>query len=262
MSMDKRRDIEKLWYFDTEEDFSGRSLSLSRKVDLKSYNDYETIGKSPDWIDWTDSESLEFDFVAKRILKIYADKFILQASEYGISRYERILGIEPGKNESLEERRKRVYLLWNKKIRWTHRTFLKWLDVYLGKDNYKLSLDYDKYGIEIDVVVKESLYFDLDDLGRQVRDIIPANLTQFIRIKFIRDQKIFYGMYGQKAKKITIMAVKPEDRVFNLPTYYGIGQVRKRLKRRARMPDVWTVDDVGMMKEIEDGSEVDMKYDR
>ncbi|MDU5807007.1 MAG: putative phage tail protein [Peptoniphilus harei] len=260
--MDKRRDIEKLWYFDTEEDFSGRSLSLSRKVDLKSYNDYETIGKSPDWIDWTDSESLEFDFVAKRILKIYADKFILQASEYGISRYERILGIEPGKNESLEERRKRVYLLWNKKIRWTHRTFLKWLDVYLGKDNYKLSLDYDKYGIELDVIIKKSLYFDLDDLGRQVRDIIPANLTQFIRIKFIRDQKIFYGMYGQKAKKITIMAVKPEDRVFNLSTYYGIGEVRKRLKRRAVMPDLWTVDDLGMMKEIEDGSEVDMKYDR
>ena len=260
--MDKRRDIEKLWYFDTEEDFSGRSLSLSRKVDLKSYNDYETIGKSPDWIDWTGSESLEFDFVAKRILKIYADRFILQASEYGIGRYEKILGIEPGKNESLEERRKRVYLLWNKKIRWTHRTFLKWLDVYLGKDNYKLSLDYDKYGIEIDVIVKESLYFDLDDLGRQVRDIIPANLTQFIRIKFIRDQKIFYGMYGQKAKRITIMAVKPEDRVFNLPTYYGIGEVRKRLKRKAIMPDVWTVDDVGMMKEIEDGCEVDMKYDR
>lgn len=260
--MDKRKDIEKLWYFDTEEDFSGRSLSLSRKVDLKSYNDYETIGKSPNWIDWSDSESLEFDFVAKRILKIYADKFILQASEYGISRYERILGIEPGKNESLEERRKRVYLLWNKKIRWTHRTFLKWLDVYLGKDNYKLSLDYDKYGIELDVIIKKSLYFDLDDLGRQVRDIIPANLTQFIRIKFIRDQKIFYGMYGQKAKRITIMAVKPEDRVFNIPTYYGIGQVRKRLKRRAIMPDVWTVDDVGMMKEIEDGSEVDMKYER
>lgn len=260
--MDKGRDIEKLWYFDTEEDFSGRSLSLSRKVDLKSYNDYETIGKSPDWIDWTDSESLEFDFVAKRILKIYADRFILQASEYGIGRYERILGIEPGKNESLEDRRKRVYLLWNRKIRWTHRTFLKWLDVYLGKDNYKLSLDYDKYGIEIDVIVKESLYFDLDDLQRQVRDIIPANLTQFIRIKFIRDQTIYYGMYGQKVKRITIMAVKPEDRVFNLSTYYGIDQVRKRLKRRAIMPDVWTVDDVGMMKEIEDGSEVDMRYDR
>lgn len=260
--MDKRRDIEKLWYFNTEEDFSGRSLSLSRKVDLKSYNDYETIGKSPDWIDWTDSESLEFDFVAKRILKIYADRFILQASEYGVGRHEKILGIEPGKNESLEDRRKRVYLLWNKKIRWTHRTFLKWLDVYLGKDNYKLSLDYDKYGIEIEVTIKESLYFDLEDLQRQVRDIIPANLTQFIRIRFIRDQKIFYGMYGQKAKRITIMAVKPEDRVFNSPTYYGVGEVRKRLKRRARMPDVWTVDDVGMMKEIEDGSEVDMKYDR
>ena len=260
--MDKRRDIEKLWYFDTEEDFSGRSLSLSRKVDLKSYNDYETIGKSPDWIDWSDSESLEFDFVAKRILKIYADKFILQASEYGISRYERILGIEPGKNESLEDRRKRVYLLWNKKIRWTHRTFLKWLDVYLGKDNYKLSLDYDKYGIEIDVIIKESLYFDLYELQRQVRDIIPANLTQFIRIKFIRNQKIYYGMYGQKGKKITLLMARPEDKLHDFKSYYAMGEVRKRVKRIAIMPDVWTVDDVGMMKEIEDGSEARLKYDR
>lgn len=259
--MDKRRDIEKLWYFDTEEDFSGRSLSLSRKVDLKSYNDYETIGKSPDWIDWTDSESLEFDFVAKRILKIYADKFILQASEYGISRYERILGIEPGKNESLEDRRKRVYLLWNKKIRWTHRTFLKWLDVYLGKDNYKLSLDYDKYGIEIEVTIKESLYFDLDDLGRQVRDIIPANLTQFIRIKFIREQTIYYGMYAQKAKHYKVLPNKVEDKEFKHQLFMGMATYHKKIKRVAIMPEVWTLNKNDMFLEVEDGSGVRMKYD-
>lgn len=261
MSMDKRRDIEKLWYFDTEEDFSGRSLSLSRKVDLKSYNDYETIGKSPDWIDWSDSESLEFDFVAKRILKIYADRFILQASEYGISRYGRILGIEPGKNESLEDRRKRAYLLWNKKIRWTHRTFLKWLDVYLGKDNYKLSLDYDKYGIELDVTIKESLYFDLDDLGRQVRDIIPANLTQFIRIRFIRDQTIYYGMYGQKAKHYKVLPNKVEDKEFKNSIFMGMATYHKKIKRTAIMPEVWTLNENEMFLEVEDGSGVRMKYD-
>ena len=188
--------------------------------------------------------------------------FIFKTNSKTIKYWEEMLGISPSKDASLSDRQRKVYIEWNKRVKWTHRTFLKWLDVYLGKDNYKLSLDYDKYGIEIDVTVKGSLYFDLDDLGRQVRDIIPANLTQFIRIKFIRDQKIFYGMYGQGAKKITIMAVKPEDGVFNLSTYYGIGEVRKRLKRRAIMPDVWTVDDVGMTKETEDGCEVDMKYDR
>ncbi|WP_277251232.1 putative phage tail protein [Peptoniphilus vaginalis] len=198
--MDKRRDIEKLWYFDTEEDFSGKSLSLSRKVDLKSYNDYETIGKSPDWIDWSDSESLEFDFVAKRILKIYADRFILQASEYGIGRYERILGIEPGKNESLEDRRKRVYLLWNKKIRYTDRSLREMLDVLLGKTNYRMALYYNEYGFEIEIFVGKG-YEDDESLYETIRQIIPANLNINTKYGFAGELEILtsYGTYNYPA---------------------------------------------------------------
>ncbi len=235
---------------------------MKRNVDLALWAPWEVIGKAREFDARVKSENKEFNLLWAELERVQNAAFIFKTNSKTIKYWEEMLGISPSKDASLIDRQRKVYIEWNKRVKWTHRTFLKWLDVYLGKDNYKLSLDYDKYGIEIDVTIKESLYFDLDDLGRQVRDIIPANLTQFIRIKFIRDQKIFYGMYGQKAKKITIMAVKPEDRVFSLPTYYGIGEVRKRLKRRAIMPDVWTVDDVGMMKEIEDESEVDMKYDR
>lgn len=235
---------------------------MKRNVDLALWAPWDVIGKAREFDARVKSENKEFNLLWAELERVQNAAFIFKTNSKTIKYWEEMLGISPSKDSSLIDRQRKVYIEWNKRVKWTHRTFLKWLDVYLGKDNYKLSLDYDKYGIEIEVTIKESLYFDIDDLGRQVRDIIPANLTQFIRIKFIRDQKIFYGMYGQKAKKITIMAVKPEDRVFNLSTYYGIGQVRKRLKRRAIMPDVWTVDDVGMMKEIEDGSEVDMKYDR
>lgn len=235
---------------------------MKRNVDLALWAPWDVIGKAREFDARVKSENKEFNLLWAEFERVQNAAFIFKTNSKTIKYWEEMLGISPSKDASLIDRQRKVYIEWNKRVKWTHRTFLKWLDVYLGKDNYKLSLDYDKYGIEIDVTIKESLYFDLDDLQRQVRDIIPANLTQFIRIKFIRDQKIFYGMYGQKAKRITIMAVKPEDRVFNLPTYYGIGEVRKRLKRKAIMPDVWTVDDVGMMKEIEDGSEVDMKYDR
>ena len=235
---------------------------MKRNVDLALWAPWEVIGKAREFDARVKSENKEFNLLWAEFERVQNAAFIFKTNSKTIKYWEEMLGISPSKDASLIDRQRKVYIEWNKRVKWTHRTFLKWLDVYLGKDNYKLSLDYDKYGIEIDVIVRESLYFELDDLQRQVRDIIPANLTQFIRIKFIRDQQIFYGMYGQKAKKITIMAVKPEDRVFNLSTYYGIGEARKRLKRRAIMPDVWTVDDVGMMKEIEDGSEVDMKYDR
>ena len=235
---------------------------MKRNVDLALWAPWDVIGKAREFDARVKSENKEFNLLWAELERVQNAAFIFKTNSKTIKYWEEMLGVSPSKDASLSGRQRKVYIEWNKRVKWTHRTFLKWLDVYLGKDNYKLSLDYDKYGIEIDVIVRESLYFELDDLQRQVRDIIPANLTQFIRIKFIRDQQIFYGMYGQKAKKITIMAVKPEDRVFNLSTYYGIGEARKRLKRRARMPDVWTVDDVGMMKEIEDGSEVDMKYDR
>ena len=235
---------------------------MKRNVDLALWAPWDVIGKAREFDARVKSENKEFNLLWAELERVQNAAFIFKTNSKTIKYWEEMLGVSPSKDASLSDRQRKVYIEWNKRVKWTHMTFLQWLDVYLGKDNYKLSLDYDKYGIEIDVIVKESLYFDLDDLGRQVRDIIPANLTQFIRIKFIRDQTIYYGVYGQKAKKITIMAVKPEDRVFNLPTYYGIGEVRKRLKRKARMPDVWTVDDVGMMKEIEDGSEVDMKYDR
>lgn len=235
---------------------------MKRNVDLALWAPWEVIGKAREFDARVKSENKEFNLLWAEFERVQNAAFIFKTNSKTIKYWEEMLGISPSKDASLIDRQRKVYIEWNKRVKWTHRTFLKWLDVYLGKGNYKLSLDYDKYGIEIDVIVKESLYFDLDDLQRQVRDIIPANLTQFIRIKFIRDQTIYYGMYGQKAKRITIMAVKPEDRAFNLSTYYGIGEVRKRLKRRAIMPDVWTVDDVGMMKEIEDGCEVDMKYDR
>ena len=69
-------------------------IELNRKVDLASYNDYETQAKSIDWQVRTDSENQEFDLTTLKILKTYADRFILKASEYGISRYEKILNIK------------------------------------------------------------------------------------------------------------------------------------------------------------------------
>lgn len=197
--MDKRRDIEKLWYFDTKEDFSGSEIRLSRNVDLKAYNDYETIAKSADWIDWSDSESLEFDFLTRRLLKTFNDKFILRASEYGISRYEKILGISPDKKESLEDRRKRVYLLWNKKIIWTHRTLLEWLNIRVGKSKYRLELKYNKYELEFELFVGKE--YEESGLYEELRGIVPANLGIFIKYGFVCGVDIIskYGTYNYPA---------------------------------------------------------------
>lgn len=187
--MEDKRSFEKIWYFDTEEDFSGRELEVARKVDLAKYNDYETIAKSSDWIEWTDSEDLEFDFLARRVLKTYADRFILQASEYGILRYERMLGISSDNDISLNERRKRVYLLWNRKIKWTHRTLLKWLDSAIGNGKHEIEFAYNDYELIFELKIQRGV-FDVPWLGNELRKIIPANLLLTFRL-YILDKFIY-----------------------------------------------------------------------
>ena len=146
--------------------------------------------------------------------------------------------------------------------KWTHRTLEEWLDLVLGKGNYKLSLDYDKYGIEVEIFVKESIYFELDTLQRQLRNIIPANLTQLIKVKFVRDQTIYYGMYGQKAKHYKVLPNKVEDKEFENKIFMGMATYHKKIKRVAIMPEVWTLNDNDMFLEVENESGARMKYDR
>lgn len=257
--MNDKRKIEKLWYFDTEEDFSGRALELKRKVDLASYNDYETIAKSPDWVDWTDSEDLEFDFLAKRVLKTYADRFILQASEYGISRYEKMLGIEPEREEGLNERRKRVYLLWNRKIKWTHRTLIEWMNAAVGEGNYDMNILYNEYGIEFSFFVFKNFSSNTRWLAKQLRKIIPANL--WIRFRIVNLHKIYYGMYAQKLKKHTIFPAKPQDKNIDLNVYFGGTVARKKVVRKLRVINIFIEENKNRYEVTGPGGEI-LDYER
>lgn len=176
--------LEKSYIFDIRDvDFSGKNITLTRNIDLAKYNDYETEAKSVDWKVRCDSEDIEFDNVSFRILKTFYDRFILTATGEGLGRYESILGIK-GDKKSLVERRREVFFLWNKQIRYTDRTMRAMLDVLFGSGNYNMTLIYKEYGFILEILVNRNL--NLDDLYYMLRkDILPANLDIELRIKIV-----------------------------------------------------------------------------
>lgn len=235
-------------------------ISINRDVDIGKHLPQDIIGKGAEFTNIRVRENIELSNLWAKLNSLMENLYIGSAEKLGLSAYKKLIDDENIKGD-LEDQRKKIYALWNMARIWTHRTFEEWLDLYLGKGNYVLSFDYDKYGIEILVNIKESLNLELDDFQKKVRDIIPANLTQFIRIKFIRDQKIFYGMYGQKAKHYKVLPNKVEDKEFKEPLFMGIATYHKKIKRVAIMPEVWTLNKDGMFLEVEDGSGVRMKYE-
>ena len=192
--------LEKSYVFDLDGiDFSGKKIQLKRNVDLAQYNDYETEAKSIDWRIRCDSENLEFDIASYRVLKTFFDRFILTATGDGLARYEKILGIDPGK-KTLDERRREVFFLWNKQIRYTDRSMRAMLDVLLGKTNYRMNLYYHEYGFEIEVFAKKG-YQDDGSLYKIVRQIIPANLDISVKYGFAGEMDLItrYGTYNYPA---------------------------------------------------------------
>lgn len=235
-------------------------ISINRDVDIGKHLPQDIIGKGAEFTNIRIRENIELSNLWAKLNFLMENLYIGSAGKLGLSAYKKLIDDE-NINGNLEEQRKKIFAIWNMNRIWTHSTFKGWLDLYLGEDKYKLSLDYDKYGIEINVFCDGEIHFDVGDLQKKVREIIPANLTQFIKVRLIRDQTTYYGMYGQKAKHYKVLPNKVEDKEFKEPLFMGMATYHKKIKRVAIMPEVWTLNQNDMFLEVEDGSGVRMKYD-
>ena len=88
---------------------------MSREINLVSYlPEFMQQYKEP--VATLDAENPEFVLLWKNAEKILYNRFISTADEYGISRFESLLGIYPARTDSIEVRRQRVLLRWYNKL--------------------------------------------------------------------------------------------------------------------------------------------------
>lgn len=152
-----------------------------REVDLLNYTDFDTIGKATEFYERVKAENPEFKLLYFEFLKVLRDTHILEADERGIKRYEDMLGILS--YGSLEERRTRVFIEWNRQTVWTDRTLREFLNGLIGRDNYKLDFMYGEYALKFRLFYsKRAISFN--DLLRFLKEIIPANIWLYFNIEF------------------------------------------------------------------------------
>nr|DAW60544.1 MAG TPA: tail protein [Caudoviricetes sp.] len=109
--------------------------------------------------------------------KVLADQYIVTATEYGISRWEAILGIYPKDTDGLEMRRARILSMLQLKLPYTKRWLANWLNDLCGAGNYDLAIT--AYSIVIDlgydlIPEAEKLAGDIYTMLAAVR---PANMV-------------------------------------------------------------------------------------
>ena len=120
------------------------------------------------------TENIEIDELKESVSNLIDDQFIETATEKGIRRRERLLGITPSRLDDLEYRRFRVLVCWNDRLPYTYRVLKNRLD-QIFKDNYKLEILHDQYLLIIEVnTFNWQIY---SNIVEEIRKMAPANMV-------------------------------------------------------------------------------------
>lgn len=167
-------------------------ININREVDVGVHIPQDIIGKGYEFTQIRINENIELSNLWARLNKIMENLYIQSAGKEGLSAYRRLINDESIKGD-LEDQRKKIYALWNKKIRWTHRTLLNWLNIFVGESNYRIKLKYNEYKLEVELLINNK--FKDYDIYKELRDIIPANLGISIKYGFV-SSLVLRAQYG------------------------------------------------------------------
>ena len=121
---------------------------MLRNVDLPGYlppylQEYRELMQA------LNAENPEFKAVWKETQWILDNNFVVSADGYGLLRFEKILGIHPGKSETLEERRLHILARLNERRPYTLRALRELLGNICGDRFRSASVDTDRYTLEV-----------------------------------------------------------------------------------------------------------------
>lgn len=167
---------------------------MAKEVDLLSYwmpilrnlKEFKEIAKA---------EEPEIKALLEAVDRALANMFISTADEYGISQFEKMMGIYPENKADLETRRFNVLVKWNDNTIYTDVTLEGILTTLCGgKDRYKIERDYNNYHIAITTTVSVSGAYEA--IRKLLSDILPCNLTWEIanNVEYETGEPLFIGI--------------------------------------------------------------------
>ena len=176
---------------------------MIREVNLVSYLP-EFMQAYAEPVAALEGENPEFDIMWEAIDKTLCNRFISTADEYGISRFEKMLGLYPAHTDDLETRRVRVFNRWFNMVPYTIRTLTNKLKELLGNE-YSFSLQRDFVtGYHLTVRVFSLKTQMNEEIKYLLETIVPVNISVSIIYEKVIEGTIYVGGIMSEADIIEI----------------------------------------------------------
>lgn len=128
------------------------------------------------------AEEPEFNEMNAIIEDILGNEFIETADEYGISHFEKMLGILSYATDTLDDRRLRVLSKFNESAPFTMRSLDEMLRNICGENGYVLELIADEYLVRVRIALKVRKQAEI--AAGLLERIIPCNMRYSAELLF------------------------------------------------------------------------------
>ena len=144
-----------------------------REVDIKNYWS-PVVAETLEFEAIANAENPEFNYLWEKIYGLVDEFFVKSATEYGVSRMEKILNIYPNVSDTLEQRKDRIIWKMNLKLPYTMRFLKNLLASIFGEENREVEYDNDTQVLTIKI---KNTSRDMTQIQRDLERIIPQNLV-------------------------------------------------------------------------------------
>ncbi len=135
-------------------------------------------------------EDIELEKLKAKIEEILKEVIVSNAVDYGLERYEKIYNIEEPSKDVIV-RRYNILAKINNRVPYTMNWLKNKLNNTIGKDNYRISIDYDKKVLEIEIL---AVFKDIAIvLYKDLREQLPANMQIAVNLFQIEQSKQYIG---------------------------------------------------------------------
>lgn len=145
---------------------------MIREVDLVTYLP-SFMQKYQEPVAALEAENPEFAIAWDSVHSILYNHFISTADEYGIRRFEKMLGISPSNEDSLESRRWQVQMKWSSMVLYTLPKLREFLVSVLGVGGFLLDMQEYHLGLVL-VNQQDEIYLSIYST---LRDWLPVNIV-------------------------------------------------------------------------------------
>lgn len=158
----------------------------------------------------TSTEDIELELLEQGQQRILYENFIDTATEYGIKYLEKLFKIRADSStESLEMRKLRLKNRKMDKMPTTHKALEQKLRTLFGEGNYKVSVDSNKYTLNVEVNTFDwNMFYEIAD---NFRYIIPCNMILQSTLAQKISTKVYVGACMTSGEEITVYPWMPKD---------------------------------------------------